>query len=230
MHIHTGHKQSWLSSTFNVHAAFRYLSIWKISAFDHHMVVQTNPTFTRLDHVTDAMRRSTRTKRLRTSYDDESDTPVYPEAPPSNALEKLVACLNQQTFPMASYGKIDDLVVTSLFASKRCHRYYRAMKPPSFQERWDSLLEEGNSDHSADVDGDELTQPARDADGDESALLIPSEPSFTAIHALFICKMFNKNVPPGTMPQSQTVKEVCQAVIKEMPQFFPDADMEIMEQ
>jgi len=53
----------------------------------------------------------------------------YPDGPPSSDIERWVAKLDLQSFPSHDYARIDDILVYSLFGSKRCFKYYRALLP-----------------------------------------------------------------------------------------------------
>jgi hypothetical protein len=41
----------------------------------------------------------------------------YPDGVPINALERLIASLNMETFPTDLYAAADDIIVYSLFAN-----------------------------------------------------------------------------------------------------------------
>ena len=53
----------------------------------------------------------------------------YPDGPPSSDIERWIAKLDLQSFPSHDYARIDDILVYSLFGSKRCFKYYRALLP-----------------------------------------------------------------------------------------------------
>lgn len=74
-------------------------------------------------------RRSTR-KKASISYGKWLE-PVdpYPEGPPKNAFEQDIETLNAECFPLQRYNHIDDILVYCLFATKRRHKSYRALKP-----------------------------------------------------------------------------------------------------
>jgi len=55
----------------------------------------------------------------------------YPDGPPSSDIEKWAAKLDLQSFPSHDYARIDDILVYSLFDSKRSFKYYRALSPSS---------------------------------------------------------------------------------------------------
>jgi hypothetical protein len=73
------------------------------------------------------LRRSSRqTKKV--NYGD-TITPSYPENRPTNDFERRIALLNKQTFLSSSFSAVDDILVYSLFSSKRRTAGYRTMIP-----------------------------------------------------------------------------------------------------
>jgi hypothetical protein len=165
--------------------------------------------------MTDAMqptpprRRSTRCKRKRNEDQrEEASAPMYPDGVPSNELERTIARLDKEAFPILSYGRIDDIVVYSLFASKRCPEYYRAMKPSPFYKEND----------------------VAETDGDGQRPILESEPSFTTADALAIAYIFNRRIPRGTMPTKDALRQATNEIIEELGQFFQESDGEILQQ
>jgi hypothetical protein len=59
----------------------------------------------------------------------DEHVPSYPDGQPCNDIENLVAQLDLETFPITSYARVDDILVYSLFASKRHPDGFRALKP-----------------------------------------------------------------------------------------------------
>jgi hypothetical protein len=74
------------------------------------------------------LRRSSR-NRKRPDYNVDSNVSSYPDGVPINALERLVASLNLQSFPTNLYSAADDIIVYALFASKSRISSYRALHP-----------------------------------------------------------------------------------------------------
>jgi hypothetical protein len=66
----------------------------------------------------ETLRRSTRATTSKVSYTDEF-SPSYPDKEPVNDFERRVASLNQQSFPWKELSVVDDILVYSLFSSKR---------------------------------------------------------------------------------------------------------------
>jgi hypothetical protein len=73
------------------------------------------------------LRRSSR-KTEKVHYGD-TISPSYPEKPPQNLFEQRIATLNHQAFPSSSFSLVDDVLVYSLFSSKRRTNGYRTMIP-----------------------------------------------------------------------------------------------------
>jgi hypothetical protein len=71
------------------------------------------------------LRRSSR-KTNRVDYRDTL-TPSYPESAPQNKYEERIAQLNNETFDSSSFSIVDDVLVYSLFSSKRRTHGYRTM-------------------------------------------------------------------------------------------------------
>jgi hypothetical protein len=68
------------------------------------------------------LRRSSRIVQ-RINYADDL-TPSYPEGEPANNFEKIVANLDQESFDSKLFSSIDDILVYSLFGTKRHDRGY----------------------------------------------------------------------------------------------------------
>lgn len=73
------------------------------------------------------LRRSTRASTSKVSYGDEF-SPSYPDGEPANEFERRVALLDQESFPWEELSEVDDVIVYSLFSSKRRTKGYRAVK------------------------------------------------------------------------------------------------------
>lgn len=73
------------------------------------------------------LRRSTRATKSKVSY-SEIFSPCYPDQNPANEFERRVESLDQQSFPWEELSAVDDLLVYSLFSSKRRTKGYRAIK------------------------------------------------------------------------------------------------------
>jgi hypothetical protein len=71
-----------------------------------------------------APRRSTRTTKP-VKYMDIG-TGSYPDGAPETDLEQTIHSLNQEALSSQSYSAVDDVIVFSLFASKRRSRSYRS--------------------------------------------------------------------------------------------------------
>jgi hypothetical protein len=54
-------------------------------------------------------------------------TPSYPESAPQNRFEERIAQLNNESFDMSSFSIVDDVLVYSIFSSKRHTHGYRTM-------------------------------------------------------------------------------------------------------
>jgi hypothetical protein len=74
----------------------------------------------------DHPRRSARITTI-PSYKDEF-TPSYPDDKPANDFERRIASLDQQSFPCEQFSTVDDIIVYSLFSTKRRREGYRAVK------------------------------------------------------------------------------------------------------
>jgi hypothetical protein len=74
----------------------------------------------------DRLRRSARTTTV-PSYKDEF-TPCYPDDEPGNDFERLIASLDQQSFPWELLSTVDDILVFALFSTKRRQANHRAVK------------------------------------------------------------------------------------------------------
>lgn len=73
--------------------------------------------------------QSTRGSRSKVSYSDDSEySPSYPDKEPVNEFERCVASLDQQSFPWKQFSAVDDMLVYSLFSSKRWTNGYHAIK------------------------------------------------------------------------------------------------------
>jgi hypothetical protein len=64
----------------------------------------------------------------------------YPEGKPMTRFEKEIARLNLEAFPASLYAQVDDIVVWSLFASKRRHTARQALKPAASSSLHQSLV------------------------------------------------------------------------------------------
>jgi hypothetical protein len=53
----------------------------------------------------------------------------YPEGEPISQFEKAIAELNKMAFPSSPYAAVDDVLVFSLFASKRKGSHLRSLQP-----------------------------------------------------------------------------------------------------
>ena len=91
----------------------------------------------------DGLRRSARLTTI-ASYKDEF-TPCYPDDKPANEFERRIASLDQQSFPWEQFSVVDDIIVYSLFSTKRRSEGYRAVKTERAFGEDDSLVtqEEG---------------------------------------------------------------------------------------
>jgi hypothetical protein len=74
-----------------------------------------------------ALRRSAR--NFGRTFDYTDSTSLYPDGPPIDELEILIKHLNMQAFPSSSYARVDDILVYSLFATKRRPGHCRALTP-----------------------------------------------------------------------------------------------------
>lgn len=73
------------------------------------------------------LRRSTRASTSKKTYNDNEFAPSYPEKPPDSNFESHVASLDQQSFPWKQFSMVDDVLVYSLFSSKRRTKGYRSI-------------------------------------------------------------------------------------------------------
>jgi hypothetical protein len=64
----------------------------------------------------------------------------YPDGAPITEFERAVAQLNFEAFPSSSYAQIDEILVWSLFASKRRNTSRQALKPAASSSRYHSLI------------------------------------------------------------------------------------------
>jgi hypothetical protein len=78
------------------------------------------------------LRRSTRKQKM-VDYSAQLAA-SYPDGLPANNFERLISDLNLETFPANDYTRVDDILTNVLFATKRRHRSYRALKPASTSE------------------------------------------------------------------------------------------------
>src|SRR5271154_5325331 len=53
----------------------------------------------------------------------------YPDSPPVSYFEEVMAQLNMDAFPWSAYAAVDNIIVYSLFASKRNLSSYRSFVP-----------------------------------------------------------------------------------------------------
>ncbi|KAJ7438481.1 hypothetical protein FB451DRAFT_956035, partial [Mycena latifolia] len=67
----------------------------------------------------------------------------YPDGKPDTPFEKMVQLLNNQAFPSARLGHVDDLVVYAMFATKARPKSYRAIKPDTISAASMSVEEAG---------------------------------------------------------------------------------------
>ena len=67
---------------------------------------------------------STCNVRQNSSYVEDVE-PAYPLSKPTNPLERILAWLNNETFPSSDYARVDNILVSSLFSSKRHPNTYR---------------------------------------------------------------------------------------------------------
>lgn len=74
------------------------------------------------------LRRSTHANLSKITFNDNDLSPSYPDSPPSTDFEKKVASLDQQSFPWKELSVVDDILVYSLFSSKRRMKRYTAIK------------------------------------------------------------------------------------------------------
>ena len=98
--------------------------------------------------------------------------PSYPDGPPANDFELMVAHLNNQSFPSSSYSQVDDIMVYSLFASKKNPLYLRRLQPAPALSMPHSTTSSGAS----------------------SAGILPLSPSFTNFHATIIHRLCKENI------------------------------------
>ena len=157
------------------------------------------------DNIMQPTRRSTRVKRKWNYAQGQVDVPNYPEGNPKGILEEMVALLNQQSFPFMSFGRVDDMLVYSLFASKRHPKGYRAIKPASFAYR----------KVSEDIEG--------------GGSILESEPLFTLDNGLILAQLFNMHLK-GTLPQQDSLTLVSGEIMQRLPHLFQQSDRPILEQ
>lgn len=81
------------------------------------------------------VRRSTRVRAV-VNYTADTEVSSYPDGPPANTFEKTIALLNLQAFPRKLYAVADDVLVFSLFATKKNNKLqrYRSLKPAFLSE------------------------------------------------------------------------------------------------
>ena len=77
-----------------------------------------------------SLRRSQRNKDSSPKSYREPYYTSYPEGEPATLLERQLAALNQESFSSQELAAVDDLLVYSLFATKRRHASYRALRTP----------------------------------------------------------------------------------------------------
>ena len=73
------------------------------------------------------LRRSARASMSKRNYNNDF-SPSYPDKDPITDFERRVAALDQQSFPWKQLTAVDDVLVYSLFSSKRRTRGCRAIK------------------------------------------------------------------------------------------------------
>jgi len=144
-------------------------------------------------------RRLLRTLQHKVYYYND-DTPMYPEMPPSTEFEKRVAMLNEETFDSSQYGRVDDIVVYSLFASKNHPNGRLAFKP-----------------HTSFMEVSEDT-------------LLVSEPRFTREMALDICRIYRGRVPERSLADVEIIDRVCEEIQTKYGEILTENDLPVLKQ
>ena len=73
------------------------------------------------------LRRSTRATTSKIVF-SEDNSPSYPDGPPANEFERRISLLNEESFSWEGLSGVDDVLVYSLFSSKRRRHGYRAVQ------------------------------------------------------------------------------------------------------
>jgi hypothetical protein len=102
----------------------------------------------------------------------------YPEDSPSSPFEKLVARLNRQAFPEASYSRVDDILVYSLFATKRRDTWSRSLDPTPVNSTREVTREEGVAIRHICKEHITTSSPTPDECHQASAVLVQQFPQF----------------------------------------------------
>lgn len=129
----------------------------------------------------------------------------YPDGRPSNEFEKLIAQLNRQSFPSQQYAKIDDIILYSLFSSKKNFTYTRRLVPSPA-----------------------LT--ASQSSSATSAPLIPSSPNFIDEHARRIYLLQKKTIPADQLASEAILQEASHLIVSALPEIFNDIDRPVVQQ
>lgn len=91
------------------------------------------------DNCTMTLRRSTRNVGKNVDYSSHS---LFPDGDPHSDFEALIHTLNLEAFPSSEYARVDDILVSALFETKRRPRYYRALLPATAGDSKDITKEE----------------------------------------------------------------------------------------
>ena len=150
------------------------------------------------------MTRHMRT-RGETAHSSLTPIPAYPDSKPSTDFEHFVSRLNMESFPASQYSKIDDILVYSLFVSKKHFRYRRRLQPPSvFLSDTDTLPTSGGP--------------------------ISSAPTFTNEDASTLYRIYQASVPKEEMTSELTITRATEDICSSMPNIFNPDDSGVLKQ
>jgi hypothetical protein len=149
------------------------------------------------------LRRSSRLQETKTLSTPVPPVTSYPDGEPVTEFENLVARLNSQSFPSLEYGRIDDIVVYALFASKKNFSYYRRLEPASALD-------------------DPSPTPANPG--------ISSRPGLTNEQAITFCRLYNDNLPVHKRSSEESIASVARLICSSLPDIFGMNDLPLLTQ
>jgi hypothetical protein len=109
-----------------------------------------------------------------------------------------------QAFPASQYSKIDEILVYSLFVSKKHLSYARRLKPPPV------FLD--------------------DATALQTSPILSSTPSFTNQHASTLYRIYQASVSTEKIEWESTITHATQLISSAMPDIFATEDFDVLKQ
>lgn len=158
--------------------------------------------------------RTTNLKRKALAYIDD-DEPCYPEGKPANIYERTICNLNKECYNSSTYARIDDILVLSLFASKRHSTGYRSFMPmPAFSEASSSktLLNEAVGPQ------------------ENQERILESTPSMTIEMAIKLSHMYAESVTATSEAWVEEIAQMSRDLPSAFPELFSDKDRKVLNQ